>query len=192
VYSGITVNDPKNFAPQYNRDGSLTVYQKGNFQIKILPMTTGRTRGALSRTTDELDAEIAKYEEALRTNPLDYDGYVMLAGLYINRDKPGDAEQALKYSNRAFEINPGDSSARYIRGLAYAGQENFPQAISDLEAVLTPDIEDPRGIYYIIGTVYYKDGKVDEAIEAFEKVKALDPEFVDTNEVLQELYSLKG
>jgi tetratricopeptide (TPR) repeat protein len=180
-----------NINPRHNLDGSVTVFSKGNFQIKILPMTVRRTRGASSGTTDEFDAQIAEYLETLQANPQDYDAYIILAGLYINRDKPGDAEEAIKYSSQAIEIDRNDIQALYVRGLAYAAQGEGPKAISDLEAVLRPELEDPKGIYYIIGTVYYKDGKVDEAIEAFEKVKSLDPEFVDTSEILEQLYSLK-
>ena len=47
------------FQPQYNRDGSITVFTVGNVQIKILPMTNSRgSRGALTRTTDEFNTLI--------------------------------------------------------------------------------------------------------------------------------------
>jgi tetratricopeptide (TPR) repeat protein len=57
--------------------------------------------------------------------------------------------------------------------------------------VLRTNIQSMKGVYYVMGMIYYKDGKTDEAISAFEKVKTIDPEFVDTGEVLEELYKKK-
>jgi tetratricopeptide (TPR) repeat protein len=184
--------DSKAFLPQYNLDGSITVFTFNNVQVRILPMTDGRTRGALNRTVDEFDALIAQCEGALQTNPQDYDACIMLAGLYIDRGRPGDAELAVKYSSKALEISQNDPQALFVRGAAYAEQGDNPKALSDLERVLKSNLQSLKGVYYIMGMIYYKDGKVDEAIEAFEVVKTIDPDFVDTDEILGILSDLKS
>jgi len=186
--------DAKGFQPTYNKDGSITVMTTGNLQIKILPMTNTTGRGALNRSTDEFDKLIKQYESSLTANPQDYDACIMLAGLYIDRGKEGDADKAVKYSDQALTIRKNDADALYVRGIAYNEKNDSSsrsKALNDLEVVLKTNLQSMKGVYYVMGMIYYKDGKTDEAITAFEKVKTIDPEFVDTDEILEVLYKKK-
>jgi tetratricopeptide (TPR) repeat protein len=153
-------------------------------------MTDGRTRGALNKTTGESDTLIGEYERTIRANPGDYDANIKLAGLYYDRGKPGDAEQSIRYSSRALELNLNDPLALYARGLAYAEQGESSKALDDLQVVtvLVSNPDSAKGVYYVMGTIHYKDGNVEEAIDAFEQVKNLDPGFVDTGKILEQLY----
>jgi tetratricopeptide (TPR) repeat protein len=176
---------------QYNPDGTITLFSKGSFHFRIMPMTDNNMRGALSRTNGEFDTLIKRYETDLAANPQDFDACIMLTGLYIDRGRAGDADLALKYSNMALSIRQDDAEALYARGLAYNKKGDSSLALGDLVTVLRTNIQSMKGVYYIMGTIYYKEGKTDEAIEAFEKVKTIDPEFVDTNEILEMLYKKK-
>jgi tetratricopeptide (TPR) repeat protein len=180
----------KTFMPQVNPDGSMTLFSVNNLQVKMMPMTDGRTKGALNPST-ELDDLIAKYEGDLKANPQDYDINIMLAGLYIDRDKPGDADKAITYSNMALEIRQDDPQALYARGLSYKEKGENDKALSDLRAVLRLNLQSVKGVYYIMGTIYTKEKKLDDAIGAFEKVAALDPDFADTQAILEVLYQQK-
>lgn len=183
--------DAKKIQPVYNKDGSITVLTTKNLQITIMPMTNNRGRGALNRSTEEFDKLIKQYEATLAANPKDYDACIMLAGLYIDRGRNGDADIAVKYSNQALAIRNNDADALYIRGIAYNEKDDSPsrgKAINDLKMVLRTNVQSMKGVYYLLGMIYYKEGKIDEAITAFEKVKAIDPEFVDTDEILEALY----
>jgi tetratricopeptide (TPR) repeat protein len=184
--------DASSLQPQNNPDGSITVFSKGNFQFKIMPMTRGDSRGALSRTNSEFDALIKQNEAKLAANPQDYDACIVLAGLYIDRGRDGDADLAVKYSDMALAIRQDDAEALYARGLAFNKKGDSSKALGDLEAVLKTNIQSMKGVYYLMGMINYKDGKIDEAIEAFEKVKAIDPKFVDTDEILEVLYQKKA
>jgi len=184
--------------PQYNRDGSLTLFTTKNIAFKIMPMTNARGslagRGALDRSPDEFNALIKQYEEQLAANPQDYDACIALAGLYLDRGNPGDADQAVKYSDRALTIRKNDSDALYARALAYSEKgdgASRAKALNDLEQVLQSNQQSTIGVYYVMGMIHYRDEKIDKAIEAFEKVKAIDPAFVDTNEILEVLYKRK-
>jgi tetratricopeptide (TPR) repeat protein len=185
-------SESKAYIPQYNPDGSITVFTINNIQVRILPMTGGISRGALSRSTEEFDAMITQYTQALEANPQDYEACIMLAGLYVDRASPGDAEKAIKYSDQALAIGKDDPQALLARGLAYAEQGDSPKALTDLEAILKMNIQSMKGVYYIMAKIHFKDGKTDEAIDAIEKVKAIDPGFADIDQILEELYSLKS
>jgi tetratricopeptide (TPR) repeat protein len=183
--------ESKTFMPQLNPDGSMTLFSVNKLQIKMMPMTDGRTKGALNQNTEEFDELIAKYEGDLEASPQDYDACIMLAGLYIDRDKPGDAGQAIKYSNMALEIRQDDPQALYARGLSYKEAGESDKALSDLRAVLKLNLQSVKGVYYTMGTIYMKQKKPDDAIASFEKVAALDPDFADTQEILEVLYQQK-
>jgi tetratricopeptide (TPR) repeat protein len=48
-----------------------------------------------------------------------------------------DTETAIVYLSEAVEVNPGDYRAWHLRGLAYLRQDEFEQAIPDLEQAIT-------------------------------------------------------
>jgi tetratricopeptide (TPR) repeat protein len=178
--------EERSMLPQSNPDGSITLFTKGDFRFRITPLTK-RTRGSTPPRTEGIDTLIKRYEADLTANPQDFDACIMLAGLYIDRGRLGDADLALRYSDTALAIRHDDASALYARGLAYDKKGDSSRALGDLVAVLRTDIQSMKGVYYILGMIYYNDGKIDEAIEAFEKVKTIDGEFADINEILEEL-----
>jgi tetratricopeptide (TPR) repeat protein len=173
--------------PRSNPDGSITLFTKGDFRFRIIPLTK-RTRGGTLPRTEGLDTLIRRYEADLAANPLDFDACIMLAGLYIDRGRQGDADLAVRYSNTALAIRQDDAEALYARGLAYNEKGDSSRALGDLVAVLRANVQSMKGVYYIMGMIYYNDGKTDEAIEAFEKVKTIDPESSDINDILEDLY----
>ena len=181
---------------QYNRDGSITLFRFRNILVRIMPMTVSRSsRGALDRSPEEFNNLINQLEADVNANPRDFDSYIMLAGLLIDRGGPGDAERAVRFSDQALSIRINDPDALYARGVAYSEIDDAPsraRAINDLENVLQANLQSMKGVYYVMGMVYYKDGKINEAISAFEKVKTIDPEFVDTDEILEVLYNRRN
>jgi tetratricopeptide (TPR) repeat protein len=177
--------------PTYNEDGSVTLFSTGNFQFKIMPMSFGNSRGAAREptlTTEVFNELIQQYEADLAANPNDFDACMALASLYLDIDRRGDADKAIKYSNQAFTIRQGDPDALYARGLAYYKNGDYPNALSDLQMVLRTNIQSMKSVYYTMGMIYSMDGDIDQAIKAFEKVKAFDPEFEGINAILEDLY----
>jgi hypothetical protein len=52
------------------------------------------------------------------------------------------------------------------------------------------DIQSAKSVYYLMGMIYAMDLRTNnEAINAFERVAALDPDFIDIKDVLMVLYS---
>jgi tetratricopeptide (TPR) repeat protein len=95
------------------------------------------------------------------------------------------------YTNK-IEANPNDHDARIMRGLAryslaYYTNGEYKDALEDLQAVSEMNPQGMEGVYYALGNIYYQIGKDEKAIEAFEKVKTINPEFADVNEVLKNL-----
>ena len=182
----------KPHVPQVNPDGSVTVFKFKGFPVKMMPMTDSRPKGAI-RPDEEIAVLIAQYEAALKANPKDFEACIMLAGLYIDRNAAGDADQAIRYSTMALSLNGDDPNALYARSLAYIEKGgNSERALNDLQNVLKLNVQSVKGVYYLMGGIYARDKKIDQAIDAFERVAALDPNFIDTKEILESLYKQKN
>ena len=179
--------DSNAFKPAYNHDGTITVFSNKDFQIRILPMTNTRTRGASNKITDEFDVMIAKYESDLTENPNDYEACLILAGLYINRAGFDDFKKAVEYSNIVLAVYQNDPLALFARGVAYNAAGETVKALEDLEAVLRANIGDDSGICYLMGEIHYREGRLEEARKYFEAVKTKAPEFAGIDEILEEL-----
>ncbi|MDR2700827.1 MAG: tetratricopeptide repeat protein [Spirochaetaceae bacterium] len=187
--------DANTSLPRYNPDGSITFIVIGGVEVKLLPMTV-RTRGAgaPSMATDAFDALEKQGKAKLADNPQDFDACIILASLYIDRNGSGDADLAIKYINQALGIRKDDSLALYLLGLAYYKKDDKSsraQALTNLRLALKSNVQNMKGVYYIMGMIHYREERVDEAIEAFEKVNAIDPGFADTTMILETLYSYK-
>jgi len=154
-----------------------------NFYRRSMPKSS-----ILTKENCEFDTEIEKYEEVLQSNPNDYDTCIKLASLYINRGRDGDDNKAIEYSNRVLAVKHNDPSALFTRGVA-CSQKNIDneKALNDLETILGTNTQVNKAIYYVMGTIYYKEGKIKDAQEAFEAVIAIDPDFADIKQVLEEL-----
>jgi tetratricopeptide (TPR) repeat protein len=133
--------------------------------------------------TDELRERITKkYTDAFNANPNDYDTCMELVDIQIEYD----AKKAKYYSTKALDIREGDPVALYARGLAYYKMGHNQEAMDDLQAVLKMDIQNKEAAYYVIGKIYRKKNEPEKAREAFEKCKAIDPDFADFSEILKE------
>ena len=183
----VTDIDSNTFSPQYNQGGTITMFTFKNLRITIFPMIS--TRRATNRTTQEFDTLIAIYAQAIESNPQDYEANIMLAGLHINHRRQGDAELAVRYSDQALAISRDSPEALYARALAYKEKGDNANALIDLETILMTNIRSMKGVYYVMGMIYFEEGRMEEAAIAFDKVKTLDPNFADINEILEYLHN---
>jgi tetratricopeptide (TPR) repeat protein len=101
-------------------------------------------------------------------------------------DTTEDFNAMISENTKRIEANPKDNDARIMRGLAYYKNGEYTKAIEDLQTVSEMN-KGMEGVYYAMGKSYYEIGKKDKAIEAFEKVKTIDPEFADINEILEKI-----
>jgi tetratricopeptide (TPR) repeat protein len=166
----------------------LTLPSDPGASIAMVPITTedflyienfvlryDQIRGEKSTITDELNETITKYTETLKTNPNNYDTCKNLFFLYM---EIGSWAKVVEFSTKALEIRKGDPLALYTRGIAYYKMGGHNQnALEDLQAVLKMDIQNKKALYYAMMWIYRQ-----EASEAEEKLKAIDPDFFNTDE----------
>jgi Tfp pilus assembly protein PilF len=133
------------------------------------------------------DAEIV-FKCALTLNPNDFESHFYLGAIY---DKLNNGALSEKELSKAIEIKPDFDIALNYLGYIYAQQNrNLPRAEDLIIRALKAD---PNNAAYIdsLGWVYFKRGKIKEALKKIEKADTLieDPEVSDH---LGEIYLKMG
>ena len=195
--------DDRVLTPVANDDGSITLFSVNAIPIEVNLSNSGLSgksgsRGPAfpSKNDVKTNAMIAEYLKKAEADPLDYESRINLAAYYYTRYSirldPGDLEEVVKFSDQALGINTDDSVAYYMRAVAYSEIGDNQKAIDDLYNSIETNPSGMKGAYYRIGQIEQRAGNIKAAIEAFETVCDIDPEFSDTAEKLKELYNLQS
>lgn len=139
-----------------------------------------------------LDAMVNYYKKETQTKPDDPSGYLILGHIYKRLGKETDAIAAYQH---AIETTPNDYYPHFALGqLYFTLRENnqaisqLTQAISRLEQIQTTTPEELIRIYKLIGHVYFRQDKVNEAIQVWEKIATLNPQNILARIELADLY----
>lgn len=122
------------------------------------------------------------------------DGESPLPSFYVNAAlclfRMGKTEQAHQYCQKAYTISPTDAYAYLMEGRFYMEEGQFEQGIEVWKEALkcAPYAE----TWDTIGSYSMEVGQLENAAMAFERVKALDPDFDNINEKLTLLYLMLG
>jgi adenylate cyclase len=112
------------------------------------------------------------YEKASTINPLDYQAPFLLAFAYRDLNELEKAKAAstlsLKNAKKHLELNPDDSRALYIGATTLFDLGERDKGLEWAEKALRTDPDNPYNLYGI-ACFYSRFGKVDEAIDCFEK-----------------------
>jgi tetratricopeptide (TPR) repeat protein len=169
---------------------------KGNVNVRggrvpanfVLGMTAGEglnktfNEGVAASAAGNFDEAIAKFNEALKTNPQCADCYYNIGVASIGKKDYDKAEEAYK---KAIEVKP---SADAYNGLAsvYTTQRKFDQAqeagkkAAELTATTPGGAVSPDATYNQ-GVVLWNAGKIPEAKAAFEQVIAAKPDHAEAH-----------
>jgi tetratricopeptide (TPR) repeat protein len=120
----------------------------------------------------DTEAAIREMELLIETYPDEKDAYLRLGMLY----RESDERRAVRYYRRAVEIDPLFKDPYNNLAYLYRGLDEFDNAIWAITQYinLAPDEPNP---YDSRAEMYAQDGKLDQAIESYQKALAIDPEF---------------
>ena len=129
----------------------------------------------LFRKGDEAAAEAA-YNKAIAADPKLPDGYAQLANLYNKQQK---FDKAAEMSKKATEVGAGtaggaSASVVFNQGIIYWNQSKVAEARAQFEQAvkMDPTLADA---HYWLGMALVNEGKLPEAVVAFEKYLELAP-----------------
>jgi len=109
--------------------------------------------------TGQADKELAEYKKAEALGLQQWDLYVNLGRVYLER---GDYQSATDVLLIATRLGPNHSEAHFNLGLAYEGQRMLPQAESEMRTALRLG-SDPSEAGNTLAVILAEEGRRDEA-----------------------------
>ncbi len=98
--------------------------------------------------------------------------------------RSGDYKNAVKFIDKAREINPSDINTYNLKGIVYRRQDLYSKAVKEYicASELNPD---DAGVFFNLGVAYFKSGKKGKSIIPFTKAKELDPNLAEADHYLK-------
>ena len=152
---------------------AIKTYEKGIALEETAPEDAAycyRNRGNIYQVQEKFDLALVDYSKAIALDPENPLRYSNRADLYQTLDEENKA--LIDYS-KAIELDPEDPSNWYGRGDFHYNYGHYKEAIDDLEEALKIK---PSYVAAIntIGVIYEEQGKIDLAIETYERGIALE------------------
>jgi tetratricopeptide (TPR) repeat protein len=141
------------------------------------------------------ERELASAEQAVRDDPSNIAGRLVLADLYYGRQRYADAVEQYE---AALQINDKSTLAHVGLGRALIGTEDFAGASENFQKVIDLSKEEDisgklvQSSYYYLGNIALDQGKPDEAIEHFTQATTLERSDSDSWYLLGTAYFQSG
>jgi tetratricopeptide (TPR) repeat protein len=134
----------------------------------------------------DIETAIREMELLVETYPDEKDAYLRLGRLYQDTDE----QRSIGYYRRAVEIDPLSKDVYNALAYLYQDLDEFDNAMWAITQYinLAPDEPNP---YDSRAEMYAQDGKLDQAIESYQKALAIDPEFHMSRVGLGHMYLFK-
>ncbi len=128
-------------------------------------------RGAMFERQKNFDAAEQQFRKVLAENPKNAGALNYLGYMYADRDIRLD--EALQMISKALEISPGNGAYLDSLGWVHFRQNKLDQASDELRQALdSKDTGDDPTVHDHLAEVYFKQGKVKEAIQQWETAVA--------------------
>lgn len=164
-----------------NALGRLERFEESNEAHDYCLAINGRFTSALMSKAHNL-LRIRKYEDAIDCyrDHIRIEGPQAITFSYIGEchEKLEQFEQAMISYDQAIALDPRWTDAYIGRGIVKDLLLRTGAAIADLERALQIDPENGDALYYL-GNTLGRSGRFDDALTAYEKLNALEPENMD-------------
>ena len=139
-----------------------------------------------------LDAMVTDYQTQAKTEPTDPNLQLILGHIHKRLGKDTETLEAYQH---AVELAPNDYYPHFALGQMFATLRRHEEAIGELtkaaalsEQTQAAAPEELMAIYKALGRAYFSRDRVDEAISAWTKISALDPENIFSRIELADLF----
>jgi len=143
--------------------------------------------------TAQFTESLTQAEEAIKKDPKNIDGRLLLGGLYLSLKLFPKAVGQYEY---VLKLQPNNLDAPVYLGAAYTELKEYDRAVKFFESLAkNDDYPTPHLAYYYIGRVRAEQkGDVYQkaAMKAFQKSVELKPDFLDGVIAIATIYSQKG
>lgn len=121
---------------------------------------------------EDVRLAIGAYEESLRANPTDANAHAQLGNIHVTQGELGKAKAAYQ---EAVRLDPS-SANRYALGQTHMELGEYGNAEAQFRAVRDLEPAKPNGDY-ALGQLYARQGKTQDAINAFQRAIGLQKDF---------------
>lgn len=137
--------------------------------VATVPVNSAQPAGPPERTQEQIEANVAKLAERLKSNPSDPQGWTMLARSYSSMEKYGEAAGAYA---KATELTPNDADlwAEYAFASAMAGGRSLqgkPQEF--IQRALKVDPENAKALQ-LAGSAAFETKDYKKAVDYWQRV----------------------
>lgn len=152
-------------------------------------------KGIVENDKDALNEALKNYEKALEFNPYYVDAHLNMGRIYLFK---GELDKALKCCRRALELDTVYSHAYLYTGLVFMHGKEYSDALKNFEKAIDlenstnrPESSVVLNSYVSEGMCYTRMGKLDEAIEQYNKALSLDENYPMSHFGLGSVYAAK-
>jgi tetratricopeptide (TPR) repeat protein len=130
------------------------------------------------KNAGNFDQAIEKLNEALEKDPKQPNILAHLADAYFQK---GDLDAAIANYKKALELNPADGTIHTNLGNVYVKKDMMAEAKAEFDQAVKTDPLHADINYYNMGVVMVNAGKYDEALAAFQKSVAANPNYAPSH-----------
>ena len=188
---------------RYTRAGLLEGRQLFERAVELDPgfaaaqAILGATYGAeyaLGYSFDEslLERALEKAEVALRLDPGTPNAYTVQASVYFST--PNSADRSIAAADKAISLAPSFPVPHMFRGMALAKKGEFTEGLASIRKAfrLDPRVASNSATNSGVAGVYAALGRMDEAVELWEKARSDNPDLLTARLALIEYYMNNG
>lgn len=160
----------------------------GQIHLRQGRETAGEKSFAAYEKVKQVEGDIERYRERLRSDPDDADAHYSLGFIY---NRLGFTGVALPHYAQAVRIHPGHVRALNNMGNIYLRTGHFDQAAAAYQQIIEQDPEHVAA-FAALGQVYLNQQRTDEAIAMLNRALALDENWLGAHQALAEAYKRLG
>ncbi len=177
---------------QRNKGGQAHKYYKKSIELSPHDSEAHFRLGALLFRSKRMGDAKTELDTAIKLDSSNYQAYYYLGKIF---QEMKDYQSAINSFEKAQKDPDFRTKSIISRGHCYLGMKNYAQAISEFERAInmTKDDNSKEILYarYFLSICYEKKRDVDSAIEQWEKIYKVKPDFKDVAEKLAQYQDLR-
>ena len=182
--------------PAAEQERGMSAAQKADYEKKLKEQQEKMAKnkalndafnaGVDAQNNKQYDAAVQSFEKASQLDPTQNvvwgrlaDSYTSLAGTKTGAEQEDALNKAVAAYQKAIELKPDAPEYHNNYALALAKQKKFPEAQAELTKAAQLDPTSAGKYYYNLGAVLVNTGQTDQALDAFKKAIAADPNYAE-------------
>lgn len=191
IFEGYFLFNTANYyaSPNYANDPKLAIihYERAKLEYNVKDHVLALNLASCYEKTNQNIKALENYQEAIHINPNDARSHHAIARLYLHK---GQITDAILSAQKAAQLNTHFVTEYHKLGTLLYNQNHIAEAHQIFQTALKIAPNHPHNdlIHFNLAALYQNQGKQSDAIQAYEKAKALKTNIVEVYQNLGALY----